>query len=150
MNKIIFRIICMETENWEHYSHPADMGIRGIGNTKEKAFTQAALALTAIITNPKCVEPAERIEIECEEIDDEQLFFVWLNTLIYEMSSRNMLFSKFEIVLKDKKLHAEIWGEKINSQKHKPVVEVKAATYADLKVRRGKNDLWIAQCIVDV
>ncbi|MHC4186626.1 MAG: archease [Planctomycetota bacterium] len=140
----------MKTEYWEHYSHPADMGIRGIGNTKEKAFSQAALALTAVITNPENIEPAEGIEIECEEIDDEQLLFVWLNALLYEMDSRNMLFSKFEIVLKDKKLHAEIWGEQIDPKKHKPVVEVKAATYADLKVQHSKNGLWIAQCIVDV
>jgi hypothetical protein len=29
------------------------MGIRGIGNTKAKAFSQVALALTAVITNPE-------------------------------------------------------------------------------------------------
>jgi tRNA nucleotidyltransferase (CCA-adding enzyme) len=61
-----------------------------------------------------------------------------------------MFFSRFKIVLKDNKLQAEIWGEKIDRQKHKPVVEVKAATYADLKVQQNKKGLWIAQCIVDV
>ncbi|MHC4690662.1 MAG: archease [Planctomycetota bacterium] len=130
----------MKQEYWEHYSHPADMGIRGIGNTKEKAFSQAALALTAVITNP----------IECEETDDEQLLFSWLNALIFEMGSRNMFFSKFEITLNENKLQAKVWGEKIDPQKHKPVVEVKAATYADLKVEQNKKGLWIAQCIVDV
>jgi tRNA nucleotidyltransferase (CCA-adding enzyme) len=135
---------------WKHYSHPADMGIRGIGNTKEKAFSQAALALTAVITNTDNVEPAERVEIECEEPDDEQLLFTWLNALLYEMGSRNMFFSKFEITLNKNKLQAKVWGEKIDAQKHKPVVEVKAATYADLKVKQNKEGLWIAQCIVDV
>jgi hypothetical protein len=37
---------------WEHFSHDADIGIRGIGATKEKAFEQAAIALTSVITDP--------------------------------------------------------------------------------------------------
>jgi len=140
----------MKQEYWEHYSHPADMGIRGIGNTREKAFSQAALALTAVITNPDNVEPAKKVEIECEETDEEQLLFVWLNALLFEMGSKNMFFSKFEITLNENRLQAKIWGEKIDRQKHKPVVEVKAATYADLKVEQNKQGLWVAQCIVDV
>ena len=37
---------------WEHFEHEADMGIRGVGQTKEQAFEQAAMALTAVITEP--------------------------------------------------------------------------------------------------
>jgi len=35
---------------WEHFSHPADIGIRGIAPTLEAAFEQAGIALTAVIT----------------------------------------------------------------------------------------------------
>ena len=140
----------MKREYWEHYSHPADMGIRGIGETKEKAFSQAALALTALITNPEDIELIEKVNIECRESDDEQLLFAWLNALLYEMGSRNMLFGRFDVVINGDSLKAVARGEKINIQKHEPVVEVKAATYADLKVKQNKERLWIAQCIVDV
>ena len=37
---------------WEHFPHQADMGVRGIGPTKEAAFEGAALVLTAVITDP--------------------------------------------------------------------------------------------------
>jgi protein archease len=47
-------------ERWEHFSHEADMGIRGFGATKEKAFEQAALALTGVVTDPECVRPDAR------------------------------------------------------------------------------------------
>jgi tRNA nucleotidyltransferase (CCA-adding enzyme) len=30
------------TPNWEHFPHEADMGVRGIGPTKEAAFEGAA------------------------------------------------------------------------------------------------------------
>jgi hypothetical protein len=39
------------------------MGIRGIGNTKAKAFSQVALALTAVITNPENENAAKNIEV---------------------------------------------------------------------------------------
>ena len=32
------------TGHWEHFSHDADMGVRGIGPTLEETFEQAALA----------------------------------------------------------------------------------------------------------
>jgi SHS2 domain-containing protein len=140
----------MSKTYWEHYSHPADMGIRGFGQTKEKAFGQAALALTAVITDLQTVEPKEAVDITCNEQEDELLFVSWLNALIYEIATRQMLFSKFEINIKDQQLQAKAWGEKINLKKHKPAVEVKAATFADLKVRKNKIGEWMVQCIVDV
>lgn len=140
----------MSKTYWAHYSHPADMGIRGFGPTKEEAFGQAGLALTAVIADLQTIEPKQRIEITCEQQDDELLFVDWLNNLLYEMATRKMLFSKFEVNITDNQLHARAWGEKMDVNKHSPAVEVKAATYADLKVEQGKNGNWVVQCIVDV
>jgi len=141
----------MSKAHWQHYSHPADMGIRGFGPTKQEAFAQAALALTAIIADLQTIDPKEMVQIICNmENDDELLFVNWLNTLLYHMSVKNMLFSRFEIKLSANRLHAKAWGENIDKEKHRPAVEVKAATYADLKVGPDKNGNWMAQCIVDV
>ena len=140
----------MSRTYWEHYSHPADMGIRGYGPTKEEAFGQAGLALTAVIADLRTIEPMEEITIDCEEQDDELLFANWLNSLLYEMATRRMLFSKFELNIENGQLQAKAWGEKIDVKKHSPSVEVKAATYADLKVEQDKEGSWSVQCIVDV
>ena len=40
------------TGHWEHFEHGADIGVRGIAASKEEAFVQAALALSAVITEP--------------------------------------------------------------------------------------------------
>lgn len=45
--------------HWEHFSHQADIGVRGIGSSKEAAFEQAAIALTAVTTDPYTVAPNE-------------------------------------------------------------------------------------------
>ena len=133
------------------FSHPADIGIRGLGPTREDAFAQAATALTAVIVDPEKVEPREAVEIVCrEEDDDELLFMSWLSALLYEMDTRRMLFSRFEIEPIAGGIRAQAWGEPVDVARHEPAVEVKAATYADLKVQRDSAGTWLAQCIVDV
>jgi tRNA nucleotidyltransferase (CCA-adding enzyme) len=140
----------MATGHWELFSHPADIGIRGVGPTREAAFAQAAIALTAVITDPEKVEPREAVEIVCREDDDELLFMKWLAALLYEMDTRRMLFSRFEIEPVEGGLRARAWGEPVDIDRHEPAVEVKAATYAGLKVGKDDAGNWLAQCIVDV
>jgi len=135
---------------WEHFPHEADVGVRGLGPTKESAFAQAAVALTAVIIDPSNVEPLQEVQITCQAVDDELLFIDWLNSLLYEMATRNMLFSRFEVHIDHNTLKAGAWGQKIDLNKHEPVVEVKAATYAELRVGLEQDGTWIAQCVVDV
>jgi SHS2 domain-containing protein len=140
----------MAEARWELYSHPSDIGVRGLGPTREAAFAQAAMALTAVITDLQKVQPREVVDLVCEERDDELLFINWLSALLYEMDTRGMLFSRFEIEPTEGGIRARAWGEPVDVAKHEPAVEVKAATYADLKVERKSDGTWVAQCIVDV
>ena len=140
----------MPDAHWELYSHPSDIGVRGFGPTREAAFAQAAMALTAVITDLQKVQPREVVDLVCEEQDDELLFINWLSALLYEMDTRGMLFSRFEIEPIEGGIKAKAWGEPVDVARHEPAVEVKAATYADLKVERRSDGTWVAQCIVDV
>jgi tRNA nucleotidyltransferase (CCA-adding enzyme) len=135
---------------WEHFPHQADVGIRGLGSTREQAFEQAAVALTAVITNPDSIEPEQKVEVKCDGLDGELLLVDWLNCLLYEMATRKMLFSRFEVDIEQNSLNAAAWGQKMDVAKHCPVVEVKAATYTALSVGQDEDGTWIAQCVVDV
>ena len=139
----------MITPHWQHFEHKADMGVRGFGNEPTEAFEQAALAMSAIITDLSLIEPSEEINIICEEADQELLFADWLNALVFEMATRKMLFSRFEVCIDDGRLKARVWGEPINVKRHQPAVEVKGATYTDLAVHESQGQ-WLAQCVVDV
>jgi SHS2 domain-containing protein len=138
------------TAHWEHFPHQADIGVRGFGLTLARAFEQAALAMTAVITDPADVAPREVIRLSCEAPDAELLLVDWLNTLIYEMATRNMLFSRFEVHLEGERLTAQAWGEALETGRHRPAVEVKGATYTALKVAQQPGGGWMAQCVVDV
>lgn len=135
---------------WEHFEHGADIGVRGFGGTLEQAFANGALALTAVIVDLEKVAARERVRVNCEAPDRELLFVDWLNAVIYEMATRGMLFSRFEVRLTNGGLTGELWGEPVDRARHTPAVEVKGATYTGLAVRQGEDGQWLAQCIVDV
>lgn len=135
---------------WEHFAHAADIGVRGIGATLDEAFEQAALALTAVIADPARVSSVTAVDIRCEAPDMGLLLADWLNALIYEMATRNMLFGRFEVRITDRSVTATAWGERIDRARHRPAVEVKGATYTGLSVSRRDDGAWVAQCVVDV
>jgi len=141
----------MPTATWEHFEHQADIGVRGIGRDKGEAFAQAALAMTAIITDPAGVKPEKTISLACSEADPELLFVDWLNQVIFAMATRGMLFSRFDVHISDTgELQAEIRGESVDRTRHTPAVEIKGATFTELAVRQQADGRWLAQCVVDV
>lgn len=139
-----------DSARWEHFHHVSDIGIRGFGGSREEVFAQAALALTAVIVEPGSVIPAQRIEIEADGPDDELLFMAWIDAIIYEMATRRMLFGRFEVSIEGRHATGRAWGEPVDVPRHQPAVEVKAATFAELKVARQPDGSWLAQCVVDV
>lgn len=134
---------------WEHFSHDADIGLVGLGPTKAEAFRQAAIALTAVVTDPARVNSATSIDIVCHAADDDLLLVEWLNTLIYEMSVRSILFGDFSVAIEDGELHATARGEPVDLERHEPAVEIKGATMTALHVTSVAGG-WRAQCVVDV
>ncbi len=101
----------MITPHWEHFEHQADMGVRGFGNTPAEAFEQAALAMSAIITELSLIEPQTGGDaFGCEEADQELLLTDWLNALIFEMSTRKMLFSRFKVSHRERPAQTPVHG----------------------------------------
>jgi SHS2 domain-containing protein len=135
---------------WEHFHHEADIGVRGTGATKAEAFGQAALAMMAVIASPQTIADKEPVELTLSAADDDMLLFEWLNALVYEMATRRMLFSRFDLEIVGARLQGRIWGERIDRLKHQPAVEVKGATFTELAVKRSVEGIWTAQCVIDV
>ena len=140
----------MTSTRWEHFPHEADIGVRGVGASKEEAFEQAAIALTAVILDPQGLAGEEVVEVTCEAPDGELLLVDWLNALVYQMATRRLLFGRFKVHIKGHHLHAKAWGEPIEIARHQPAVEVKGATLTSLRVGQEASGGWVAQCVVDV
>jgi len=134
---------------WEHFPHDADVGIRGRGATLAEAFEQAALALTGIVTDAE-IEPRTSVAVACEAPDVEVLLVEWLNSIIYEMAVRDMIFGRYKVTLSDATLRGTMWGEPVDQARHSPACEPKGATYTALRVTQEPDGTWSAACVIDV
>lgn len=135
---------------WQTFAHEADVGIRGSGATLANAFAGAATAMTSVICDPDRIADRETVTVKCAAPDDELLLVDWLNALIYEMATRHMLFSRFDVGITNHHLTATAWGELVDISRHHPAAEVKGASYCELAVGRQADGQWLAQCVVDV
>jgi tRNA nucleotidyltransferase (CCA-adding enzyme) len=140
----------MTTPSWEHLEHGADIGVRGHGASLAEAFAQAALALSGIVTELDKIDAVEAIDVECEAPEFDLLLVDWLNEIVYQMATRNMLFGRFEVRIGDHRLLARLYGETVDPARHQPAVEIKGATFTELRVYQTDAGDWIAQCVVDV
>jgi len=138
------------TARWEHFAHEADIGVRGYGPSQAEAFEQAACAMSAVITEAERVLPHTRVNLRCRAPDAELLLFDWLNALIYSMSTRTMLFSEFRVHIEGDSLRGSARGETVDIARHQPRVEIKGATFTELRVTRDSTGQWLAQCVLDV
>lgn len=128
----------------------ADIGVEGHGPTLPSAFEQAALAVTAIVTDPEGVRGIDSVDVHCKAPDIEILLADWLNAMVFEMATRRMVFGSCRVTITDLALHGRITGEPIDMARHQPVAEVKGATLTELSVVREPDGTWRARCVVDV
>jgi len=134
---------------YKYFDHKADIGIVGIGESLEEAFQEAAKAMFNVMFDIKKVDKVKKIEISCDASNEEELLVEWLNRLLAEATINNMVFSDFLVKIRNNALTGTARGEAINFKKHSVKIEVKAATYSQLKIE-AKDGKFIAQCVVDV
>ena len=140
----------MGASSWEHFEHDADIGLRATAASREEVFELMGAALTALITEPLSVNAVDTVRVSCAAPENALLLVDWLNALVYEMATRRMLFCQWHVELEDHTLNAVVAGETVDRSRHRPVVEVKGATYTGLSFDKDSDGNWRAQCVVDV
>lgn len=134
--------------DYDYFDHEADIGVRGKGKTLTEAFINAAQAVFAIMTNTEKLTTHDCVTISFDEEDREIALVIWLNQLISQALTKQLIFKHFELQQKGNHWVGKACGQKWNTQLI-PGTEVKGATLTALAVK-NLNDHWIAQCVVDV
>jgi protein archease len=135
---------------FELFEHTADLGLRVHASSLEKLLTEAAKGLLAmLVANPDAVRTVQEKTIHIPAEDSTYLLFDWLSELLYAFEADKLLFSTFELHLKNNQLSAVCRGEPMDSSRHHMEHEVKAITYHGLKVEQTDNG-WRAEVIVDI
>jgi len=136
--------------SFEVFEHTADIGVRVYGASFAELLKNAALALLSLITDRDSVRPDEEVLFEAEAETREELLIKMLSEILYLHEVRKMVFSEAEIELTDSyKLRGRLKGEKTDVSRHELLLDIKAATYHNLKIDRV-NDRFMTEIIFDI
>lgn len=139
---------------WEHFEHGADVGVRGRGESPERAFEAAACALFALLAEDLAAVRSDlQVALECEAGNLEELLVAYLNELLFLFDTRRVVFARFEVAIRGGPgrvtLSGIARGEPFDGERHAFTVLPKGATFTSLEVARRGGE-WVAQCVVDV
>lgn len=136
---------------YEFIEHTADIGIRVKAGDLKELFKNAASAMFDIIAEQKIEirkQKSEKIIIKQKAENLEELFVNWLNELLSLSAVKYLIFDNFQInKINKNSLQAVAFGRSVKD--YRMNVEIKAATYHELKVQRIESG-WQAQIIFDV
>ncbi|MEM0123996.1 MAG: archease [Candidatus Micrarchaeaceae archaeon] len=131
----------------------ADLAFEADGATIDDLFSSAAEALTsAMIDDPNRIGHTETLRFGVASKSLEMLLFLFLNRIILYKDSKKILFGRFDVKISEGrgyKLRCTAYGEKLDAERQKLAVDVKAVTMHMLKVWR-ENGKWRARVVIDV
>ena len=139
---------------YEFLEHTADAYIAAYGKDLSEAFENAAVAMFDVMTEVEKVKPQLKDHVEVSGRDEAALLYSWLENLLVKAELNRMLYSKFTVSRIARsavgfELHAEIWGEKFNSEKHLQKVGVKAITYHRMEIIKEQDKVTL-KFILDI
>ena len=138
---------------FETFEHQADVGIRGINDSLESAFSDVGKALFSVMVDLDSVKSVDEVSFEVESKDLVGLLVDYLNELIFLRDTKNMFFCDFEVDIEDLDgrfvLRGIARGSKFDPEKQEIFSDVKSATF--YKARVGSEvGKFVVQCVLDV
>ncbi|MCX8184258.1 MAG: archease [Sulfolobales archaeon] len=143
-----------ECNYFKFLEHTADVYIEVCGESLEKAFELAGIALFEVMTDTSRVELRVTHVIEDRGFDLENTLYRWLEDLLIEYGKSNVVFSyiNVEYVRKEGEnyvFRAICSGDYFNSEKHEVRTEVKAVTYSLMEIAKLDRK-WLLRFVLDI
>ncbi len=137
-------------DRYIQFSHTSDIGVRVFGQTLEELFENAAFAMFDIIADLDGIKSTITQEFELTSQNYEELLKAWLDELLYNFYTKNIIFNKFEIVkLSEDFISAKASGKPVADNRNRLKTEIKATTYYNLKIIK-KDDYYEVDIVFDV
>lgn len=119
----------------------SDVTFVAYGPSLPDVFSAAAAALlAATVEEPEHLGDTESRRLELTEPDLELLLMVFLNELVYLRDAEGLLLRVRRLEVREEggeaRLSAELVGERMDPERHRPATDVKAATAHGLRLVR--------------
>jgi SHS2 domain-containing protein len=137
---------------YEFFAHTADVGVAARGATLGRLFENASLALFELLCDRRAVRPRRRVRLAVRGSGLEDLLVRWLQELLYRHEILGWVFSSVRVERLDRRrLSARgiALGEPIDPARHVLRREIKAVTYHQIRLRRGRG-AWRVRIVFDV
>ncbi len=138
---------------YKYLEHTADVLFVAEAPDLAELFNQCALAVEQSMVEVKKVAPKKKAVIKLENKNIDYLLFDFLNELLIYKDAKQLMFSKFEVKIEEKKgiycLNCSAYGEKLDVKKHEAKVDIKAITMHMFEVKKTPSG-WKAQVLVDI
>lgn len=141
---------------WSIVEHTADVGLRIWGRTPAELFESAGRGLIQLmVCDPNRVNAVEDREIVLDASDLEEGLVSWLQEVIYRFEVERFVPRDVDITkLELPRITGRIRGERFDSSRHEARMDIKAATYHALDIRRTElpsgPERWEAVVIFDI
>lgn len=139
---------------YEFLDHTADVQIHAWGDDLKEVFENAAIAMTAYITDINKIDITTKETIQVEADDLKGLLYRYLDEILFLFNADPYLLSKRVRILEfDRetkfRIKAECYGESFSLEKHCQGTEIKAITYSAMKIN-DDSDTHDVYFIVDI
>ena len=132
----------------------ADVAFEAWGDTRQEMFVSCAEAVLRTMTEmPEQVKRQQKLTLRLEHEELDMLLFAFLQELIFLKDARRLLLHADKVQIEERAgifhLEADLSGERIDSVRHRLLVDVKAVTLHRFQVLFVDN-LWKAVVVLDV
>ena len=138
----------------EFLDHTADVGVRITATSLEALFAEAAVALTATVTDVDQVEARVERCVTLRAADLNQLLVDWLGELVGQFDIEQFLGRVATVTLTRDgdgwRLEAELRGDIAESSRHAINVVVKGVTYHELHIEQTADGTWHTRVVFDI
>lgn len=123
---------------FEFLEHSADIFFRAYGKNLKEVFENAAAAMFSSMINLEEIQPAIALPIDLEHSEIDMLLHDFLEELLIESETRNMIFSVVKVMIVENKeeekfeLKAIAVGDEIKGKALD--TEIKAVTFHELEI----------------
>ena len=127
----------------------ADIAFEAYGKTLNEVFENSAYAFFDMTCNPKTIKQKIKKVVNIKAENEQDLLYNFLSELIFLKDSKQLIFSKVKVNIKNNELEATLFGDKINPEKQELRNDIKAVTMHMFNLEKVK-DYYKVTVVVDI
>jgi len=141
-------------EKYERIPHTADIAVKVYGCDLKDLFANAAFGMFDIIADLDGISAGIAVKVDLKAQSPEELLVAWLDELLYDFYTKNIIFSKFDVREiaqngPEISLSAEVHGRHVGENKNRLKTEIKAVTFHNLAIKEGEGG-YSVEIVFDV